>query len=119
MRFLADENFPLASVRKLRTVGHDVVAVIEDSPGAKDHHVLDQAHVESRIILTFDRDYGELVYRYKLPVPAGVLYLRFDPRTPDEPAEYILRILTTNITLAGKFTVARRNTIRQRTLPLS
>jgi hypothetical protein len=40
MHFLANENFPLESVRSLRTAGHDVAAVIEDSRGAKDHEVL-------------------------------------------------------------------------------
>ena len=90
MRFLANENFPLVSVKRLRAAGHDVASVIEDSPGVKDHQVLARAHEESRIILTFDRDYGDLIYRRKLPMPAGVLYLRFDPVSPEEPAEFIL-----------------------------
>jgi predicted nuclease of predicted toxin-antitoxin system len=79
MRFLANENFPLESVRSLRAAGHDVAAVIEDSPGAKDHEVLARAAREERIILTFDRDYGELIYRLKHPAPAGIIYLRFAP----------------------------------------
>ncbi len=53
MRFLANENFSLKSVRRLREAGHDVGAVIEDSPGAKDRQVLARAVNEQRIVLTF------------------------------------------------------------------
>ncbi len=54
---------PLESIRRLRLAGYDVRAVIEESPGAKDRELLIRAAEESRIVLTFDRDYGELVYR--------------------------------------------------------
>ena len=72
MQFLANENVPVVSIRRLRAAGYDVASVIEDSPGATDEAILWQAHTERRIILTFDRDYGELIYRRRLPNPAGV-----------------------------------------------
>ena len=71
MRFLANENFPLVSVSLLRNAGHDVAAVIEESPGAKDSEVLARAAQEERVVLTFDRDYGSLIYRLGLPAPVG------------------------------------------------
>lgn len=118
MRFLANENFPLSSVHKLREAGLDIVSVIEMMAGAKDERILSHAHQEGQIILTFDRDYGELIYRQKLPVPVGVIYFRFTPLTPEEPAEYILNLLANQkIRLESKFTVARREQIRQRPLP--
>ena len=52
MRLLANENFPLASVRSLRAAGHDVAAIIEDTPGTTDAEVLAQAAREARIVLT-------------------------------------------------------------------
>ena len=117
MHFLADENFPLESVRSLRTAGHDVAAVIEDSRGAKDHEVLARAAREGRIILTFDRDYGELVYRLRHPAPAGIIYLRFVPFTPQEPAEIVFQLLTVKgLVLEGRFTVVERTQTRQRPL---
>jgi len=120
MRFLANENIPLASVRQLRDAGHDVVAVIEESPGATDIQVLARAHEESRILLTFDRDYGELIFQRGLPVPAGVIYLRFDPRDPAEPASYILGFLAIqDLQLEGRFSVALRQRVRQRLLPVA
>jgi predicted nuclease of predicted toxin-antitoxin system len=72
MRFLANENFPLASVIHLRAAGQDVVAVIQETPGARDPEVLHRAAADARVILTFDRDYGELIYRHRLPVPQGL-----------------------------------------------
>ena len=62
MRFLANENFPLTSVRLLRQAGHDVVSITEETPGVADDHILARAVIEDRIILTFDRDYGELIF---------------------------------------------------------
>ena len=61
MQFLANEDVPMASIRRLRAAGYDVASIIEDSPGVKDESVLSRAHAEQRIILTFDRDYGELI----------------------------------------------------------
>ncbi|MEZ4706533.1 MAG: DUF5615 family PIN-like protein [Caldilineaceae bacterium] len=117
MRFLANENFPLPSVRLLRGAGHDVVSITEESPGVADEQILRRALREERIILTFDRDYGELIYRRGMPA-AAVLYLRYDPSTPHEPAHHILRLLRiSNLDLAHRFTVADRERIRQRPLP--
>ena len=95
----------------------DVVAIGEESPGVTDKLVLSRAKSEQRIILTFDRDYGELIYRHRLSPPPGIVYLRFSPLTPEEPAEYILRLVTIeNLDFAGKFTVADRQKVRQRFL---
>lgn len=104
----------------LRESGHDVTSVIEVSPGTKDQEVLAWANVERRILLTFDRDYGELIYRLGLPGPAGVMYFRSTPATPDEPAEWLIRLINLGeISLPGMFTVIERDRIRQRPLPIS
>ncbi len=117
MDFLANENFPLFSIQLLRNAGYNVASVLEETPGAKDSDILVRAHEENRIILTFDRDYGELIYRHKLSAPAGVLYFHFDPSAPKEPAEILLKILWENrVPIPGKFTVVERGRIRQRTL---
>ncbi|WP_089726355.1 DUF5615 family PIN-like protein [Candidatus Thiosymbion oneisti] len=117
MRLLANENIPLADVLALREVGFDMVSITERSPGIRDEAVMQIAHVERRIIVTFDRDYGELVFRRRLPVPAGVLYLRFLPASPLEIAEYVARLIASGIKLEGKFTTGDREQVRQRPLP--
>ncbi|MBI2470679.1 MAG: DUF5615 family PIN-like protein [Planctomycetes bacterium] len=117
MYFLANENFPLFSIRLLREGGHHVASISEDSSGDKDIVVLKRAYEEKRIILTFDKDYGELIYRHKSFVPAGVVYFRFDPSIPAEPAEILLNILKKDkLSFLGKFTVVERGRIRQRKL---
>lgn len=118
IRLLADENFPLRSVHRLREAGHDIVAIIERSPGAKDREVLAWAAREERTVLTFDRDYGRLIYRDKLAAPAGVVYFRFIPADPGEPANHLAKLLgMSGLTLEGKFTVVERGRVRQRPLP--
>lgn len=117
MRFLANENFPLKSVAFLRKAGYEVASITEDSPGIKDQQVLQRAVKERRIILTFDRDYGELIYKHKLPVPPGIIYFRFDPLTPEETAEYLLELFRySKLQWKGKFTIVERQRVRQRPL---
>lgn len=115
MKFLANENFPLKSIVLLRENGYPVYAVLEETPGALDSEIMALANREKFTILTFDRDYGELIYKLKLPVPAGVVYFRFAPETPMEPAELLLQILQ-SIPIINKFTVIERDRIRQRPL---
>jgi predicted nuclease of predicted toxin-antitoxin system len=118
MRFLADEDFPLASARLLRRSGHDVVAVPEDEPGTSDSEILARAVREERVVLTFDRDYGELIFRWKQPAPPAVIYLRYHPASPEEPAEQLVRLFERrDLIWIGRFTVVYRDRIRQRNLP--
>ncbi len=95
-----------------------MASITEDSPGIKDQEVLRRAVTEKRVILTFDRDYGELIYKRKLPVPEGIIYFRFDPVTPEEPGEYLCKLLKIyGAFWKGKFTTVERGRIRQRALP--
>jgi predicted nuclease of predicted toxin-antitoxin system len=117
MDFLANENFPLLSVRLLREAGHRVVSIIQEAPGGKDEDILKRAHTERLIILTFDRDYGELIYRHQALPPAGVVYFRFAPATPSEPAEILRNVMDkADLSVIGKFTIVERGRIRQRSL---
>ena len=117
-RFLADENFPGASIRLLREAGHEVTAIIEEMAGAEDTQVLARAVQEKQIVLTFDRDYGELIYGKRLPAPPGVVYFRLDKAPPGEPAKVLLLILALNaIRLEGNFTTLEEAQFRQRLLP--
>ena len=114
MRFLANENFPINSIKVLRESGYDVISVSEDLPSVKDFEVLLYAQQKKCIVLTFDRDYGELIYRHGF-FAYGVVYFRFDSEYPEEPAERLLKILDLGeIELLDKFTVVERDRIRQR-----
>ena len=76
MRFLADESCDFAVVTALRTAGHDVSAVAEISPRAKDPAVLALARSDARVLLTEDKDFGLLAYGSG-QVTTGVLLIRF------------------------------------------
>ena len=62
MRFLADENFPGNAVTALQARGHDIVWIRTAAPGSKDEEVLAWAVREERVLLTFDKDFGELAW---------------------------------------------------------
>ncbi|MFZ5971419.1 MAG: DUF5615 family PIN-like protein [Bacteroidota bacterium] len=64
MKFLANENFSIKSVLYLREKGFDVSAIGLDNPSTQDEAVMNLASLEDRTILTFDRDYGELIFKY-------------------------------------------------------
>ena len=116
MKFLANENVATASVALLRKTGFDVCHVAEDCPGGQDADILELARRRDRIVITFDRDYGELVFKLNKPRPVGVIYLRFDPLWPTEAGE-ILAGLIGDVPLEHYFTVVERNRLRQRPLP--
>lgn len=62
LRFLADESCDFAAARALRAEGFDVSAVAETIPGAEDGLVIKRAVREGRVLLTADKDFGQLVY---------------------------------------------------------
>jgi predicted nuclease of predicted toxin-antitoxin system len=76
MRFLADENCDFAVIRALRAEGHDVLSVSDISPRAEDSDVIRLAVGEKRILLTEDKDFGQLVYAHGQET-LGVIFLRF------------------------------------------
>lgn len=65
MRFFADECCDAALVVALRDEGYDVVYAAEDFCGDTDDVILDAAFAAKRILITEDKDFGELVYRLR------------------------------------------------------
>lgn len=115
MKLLANENFPFKSVYYLRDKGYDVLFIGIDNPGIMDAEIMNIAIKEERTILTFDRDYGELIFRYNYKPPKGVIYLRLDEYEPQKPGMIIEEIIKNNeIDLTQALTVIDKNGIRQR-----
>jgi predicted nuclease of predicted toxin-antitoxin system len=76
MKFLLDQSTDARLITFLAELGHDATRIGADYPGGiSDEHVLAIARDERRILITDDRDFGELVIRSGLP-HAGVIYLR-------------------------------------------
>ena len=117
MRILANENFPGSVVRALRARGDDVAWVKEDQPGATDADVLARAQAEHRILVTFDKDFGELACRFALPADCGVVLFRLGGASPGEDNARALGALTSRTDWPGHFTVVQDERIRIRPLP--
>jgi len=76
VRFLADESCDFVVVKTLRTSGYDVSAIVEIAAGADDEAVLAMARTDARIVLTEDKDFGNLA-RLGRSEDAGVILIRF------------------------------------------
>lgn len=116
MKLLANENFPLVAVEAMRAAGHDVLWARTDLSGADDITILAQAQLESRIVITFDKDFGELACRVGLPSTCGVILFRFALSSPEFAAARTVAVLNSNSDWAGRVAVADESRIRLRDL---
>ena len=115
MRFLADENFPGAAVETLSAAGHDVVWV-RTAPGASDKAILAWAERESQVLLTFDKDFGELAWRSGLPASCGVVLFRVNIGAPKAIGALLASRLAEREDWAGHFSVVEDGRLRMRAL---
>ncbi len=114
---IVNENFPAPSVRTLRAAGVDVLSVQEAMPGATDETVLAIAHSSARWLVTFDRDYGELVFSRHCVPPPAILYLRQGAVPLTWPAERVLAFLAEPELADGYLVVIEARGLRRRPLP--
>jgi predicted nuclease of predicted toxin-antitoxin system len=116
VRWLADECVDAPLVATMRRAGHDVSYASEDAAGALDSELVARAHDEDRLLLTEDKDFGELVFRWRRPVP-GIVLLRIEP---EEPALKWTRLRAAihhyGDGLFGRFTVIDERKLRSRPL---
>ena len=94
MRFLLDENADYTLVAFLQELGHDVTSIAHDYPAAlKDTQLLSIAASEQRILITNDKDFGELIVRRQLP-HAGVLLFRLADEEVVTKQNWLVHMLT-------------------------
>ncbi|MEQ1633411.1 MAG: DUF5615 family PIN-like protein [Planctomycetota bacterium] len=117
MRLLADENFPRTAIVALRSLGLDVLSVMESARGSDDVAVLTLARTERRILLTLDKDFGELAFRCGLPLDCGVLLIRFSAESPELLAHRIVNVLHSQASWKGVFASMDEERVRVRPLP--
>jgi predicted nuclease of predicted toxin-antitoxin system len=92
MNLLADEGIDKPIVDVLRNNDFDVVYILETHPGADDEFILAMANTHKRILLTQDKDFGELVFRLK-NVHYGVILIKLKRYKPALEAETVLNML--------------------------
>jgi predicted nuclease of predicted toxin-antitoxin system len=114
MRFVVDESTGAAVVEYLRAAGHDVLAVADVMPQADDHAILARAAGEGRVLVTNDKDFGELVFRSGHG-HNGVVLLRLHDESPANRVRVLEAILNQYLDrLPGHFTVATEGRVRIR-----
>lgn len=113
---LVNENFPAPATAALRAAGLDVLAIGECCSGWDDARVMSLAVESQRWLITFDRDYGDLIYLRGLPPPPAVILLRVPTYRPDEPAQWVSSMTEDAEAHIGKFAVFDGRTLRIRPL---
>lgn len=117
MKLLADENIPYLVINQLRRAGHDVVWAGTDCKGANDEEVVERARDEERVLLTFDKDFGELAFHQGLSSKSGVVLLRLKLHAPDYVLQHVLGHFEHCENWLGHFVVISEFKIRIRPLP--
>ncbi|QDL97521.1 hypothetical protein FLL57_09465 [Rhodopseudomonas palustris] len=116
MRWLADECVPASLVAALRADGHDVLYVAEMAAGLSDAEVVTMAASDGRLLLTEDKDFGELTVRFGLAVP-GLVLLRIDPANAKLQAARLKEAITRHgAELFGRYVVVDETRMRVRPL---
>lgn len=114
MNLVADENIDRGIVERLRRDGHVVHWIAEVSPSVSDEDVLRRAADGGAVLLTEDKDFGELVYRRGLS-HAGVLLVRLEGLENAAKAEVVAQAVRDNEAgLPGAFAVLSADSIRLR-----
>jgi predicted nuclease of predicted toxin-antitoxin system len=117
MKFLLDENVSALVRTRLRDAGCEVSTLTDAQRGSADPAVLEFASKDGRIVITEDRDFGELVIRKKLPID-GVLLLELDQLSNAAEAERVLAVvLSLGERLNGHLVVVEPSRTRIRPLP--
>lgn len=113
-RYLLDENIPYKVILDLREHEIDVKSVLELVPGNSDEEIIMYANKNNLIIITFDSDFGEMIFR-KGHIAQGILYFRIPLNSPTIVFDYMMKYFTDNHhDPQGKFITIAKSTIRIR-----
>jgi len=110
-----DENQARSTIKFLTMAGHDVLSISEIEPGASDRRVLSLARETTRILVTFDADFGDLIFQHGEPAPPAILYLRLNPIDPFTAAGFVTDALRCSV--EGLLVVCTRDGERRRVFP--
>ena len=117
VKFLANENVPGEAVVAARQAGHDLEWIAETMPGVDDDLVLTTALAEQRVLVTFDKDFGEMAFRQGKAATCGIILLRPKVRSPEYLVQFMIAVLNQAVTWEGNFSVAQEGKLRVVPLP--
>jgi predicted nuclease of predicted toxin-antitoxin system len=117
MKILANENLPASFIHALRAKGHDVLSAKESMRSEADMVLLARAQSEGRVVVTQDKDFGELAFRHRLPAACGVVLFRLSGDDPDADISRMIAVVDSRPNWSGLFAVATNDRVRVRPLP--
>lgn len=109
MKFIADENLGVRVPQYLKNLGFNITWVKKVAPGKPDIQILDIANKEKRVLITQDKDFGELVFKEKIAT-YGVVLLRLKDESVKNKKKVLLKLLHSKTNLYKKFTVVKDTT---------
>ena len=112
MRFLVDECTGPKVAEWLRDQGHQVFSIFDKASGISDDDILATALTDNWILITNDKDFGEMVFRERRP-HNGIIFLRLDDECAANKIE-VLRQLLKNYSekLSGQFVTVTETKVR-------
>ena len=114
MELIADESVDFGIIRILRERGYAVISITENFSSIKDQKVLEIANEKAVLLLTEDKDFGDLVYRFQLP-HKGILLMRLSNLPRQERIKLAADIIDKNFeNLKNNFSVLTHKGIRIR-----
>ena len=111
MRFLADENVPYGVIKRLREDGIDIISVYDVQRGIADSEVAELANSDGRILITFDKDFGTILFVEGLELP-GLILLRFPPKNVEYIYKNLKAVISKEIDFQGKIVSVHEDRIR-------
>lgn len=117
MHLLANENVPRLTIEALRAAGHDLLWARTDMGGSSDEEVMARAQAENRILITCDKDFGNLAFHAGLPATCGVILLRVGNLPPEAGVQRTIQAIGSRADWAGNLAVVDAHRIRIRPLP--
>ena len=114
MTIVADENIDFEIIRQLRLRSQNVISIQEINSGINDINVLDFAFRNNSLLITEDKDFGELAHRLKLP-HKGILLIRLSDIPRSERIELSIKtIIEHHSKLINNFSVLTKSGLRIR-----
>lgn len=112
MRFLVDECAGPRVALWLLEQGHEVFSIYTEARGMGDDDIMEKANSERWILITNDRDFGEMVYRERRP-HHGIIFMRLENERAANKIEVLRRLLERYAErLADRFVVVTETRVR-------
>jgi predicted nuclease of predicted toxin-antitoxin system len=111
IEFIADENIPKESISMLKKQGVDILSITDFGLGLADTEILELANIEGRIVITFDKDFGQLIFKEKRKTK-GLMLLRFIPKSSEQIVSRIKQVLAMNIRMENCVVTVKNDSIK-------